>query len=264
MPAFYAHHRFGDTVIQALSNPQRDVAVSFRTQFDIGLQGPDLFFFYRPYISGGRVAKYGHHLHEISAMPFFEHGLHIVEKAGLDSMEYAYLLGFICHFALDSRCHGYINEMVKKIGVSHLEIEEEFEKYLLRKDGKNPISFPLADLVPQDMATAETAAAFYENITPVIAKQALSDLRAVKKLLTAPGKLKQGAVNTALRMTFHYRQLKGLMNQRKDNPRCIKTNAEIYVLFEEAVPFALELMDSFNESLQTATVLSGAFDRDFL
>ncbi len=265
MPAFYAHHRFGETVIQALlSNPQRDVVASFRPQFDIGLQGPDLFFFYRPYIFGGRVAKYGHHLHEISAMPFFEHGLQIVEKAGPVSMEYAYLLGFICHFALDSRCHGYINEMVKETGVSHLEIEEEFEKYLLRMEGKNPLSFPIADLVPQDMATAEAAAAFYENITPAAAKQALFDLRAVKKFLTAPGKLKQGAVNTALRLTFHYRQLKGLMNQRKDNPQCIKTNGEIYALFEEAEPFALALIDSFNESLRTGKALSKAFDKNFL
>lgn len=71
-------------------------------------------------------------------------------------------------------------------------------------------------------------------------------------------------MNTALRLTFHYRQLKGLMNQRKDNPQCIKTNGEIYALFEEAEPFALELIDSFNESLRTGKALSKAFDKNFL
>ena len=264
MPAFYAHHRFGETVFQELSEPLRTVVLNHRPQFDIGLQGPDLFFFYRPYTGGGRVAKYGHQLHEISAMPFFERGLRVVERKGLDSREYAYMLGFICHFALDSRCHGYINRMVEKTGVLHLEIEEEFEKYLLRADGKNPLSFPIADLVPQDMATAEAAAAFYENITPAVAKQALSDLQAVKRLLTAPGKVKQSAVNTALRLTFHYRQLKGLMNQRKDNPRCSRINEELYTLFEGAEPFALELADSFHESLLTGKALREAFDRNFL
>lgn len=264
MPAFYAHHRFGEAVLQKLPESLGTTAADHRPQFDIGLQGPDLFFFYRPYIGGGRVAKYGHRLHEISAMPFFEHGLCVVEREGLDSREYAYMLGFICHFALDSSCHGFINRMVKKTGISHLEIEEEFEKYLLREDGKNPLGFPVGDLVPQDMETAEAAAAFYEGITPSAAKQALFDLRAVKKLLTAPGKVKQGAVNTALRMTFHYRQLKGLMNQRKDNPGCSRLNRELYDISEEAESFALFLTESFHESLLTGKTLDRAFDRNFL
>lgn len=263
MPAFYAHHRFGEAVLQQLSEPLRQEVKYHLPQFHIGLQGPDLFFFYRMG-AGGRVVKYGHHLHKISAMPFFEHARSVLLETGTESGEYAYLLGFICHFALDSRCHGYINRMVTETGVAHLEIEEEFEKYLLRADGKNPLSFPIADLVPQDMKTAEAAAAFYEIVTPAVAKQALSDLRAVKRILTAPGILKQGAVNTALRMTFHYSQLKGLMHQRRDNPKCCETSDGIYALFEEAKPFALELIYSFDQSLRTGEALDDAFDRNFL
>ena len=44
---------------------------------------------------------------------------------------------------------------IEKSGVQHLEIEEEFEKKLMRKDGKDPFSYPLARLVPVDIATAD-------------------------------------------------------------------------------------------------------------
>ena len=108
MPGFYAHHRFGKAALTHLPPDLRAVCENNRAQFDIGLQGPDLFFFYKP-LSANRVVKYGHHLHKISAYPFFEHALSVIERTGVDSGAYAYLLGFICHFILDSQCHGYVN-----------------------------------------------------------------------------------------------------------------------------------------------------------
>lgn len=52
----------------------------------------------------------------------------MVRKRGESSREYAYLMGFVCHFILDSECHPYVEEYIEKSGVQHLEIEEEFEK----------------------------------------------------------------------------------------------------------------------------------------
>lgn len=47
----------------------------------------------------------------------------------------AYLLGFVCHFALDSACHGYIENKIAVSGVTHTEIESEFDRSLLLQDG---------------------------------------------------------------------------------------------------------------------------------
>lgn len=263
MPGFYAHHRFGREVLPLLPQALKEVCEAHRGPFTIGLQGPDLFFFYKP-LSANRVVKYGHHLHKISAYPFFERALSVIERRGVDSGAYAYLLGFICHFILDSLCHGYVNGKAAEIGVSHLEIEEEFEKHLLRADGAHPLAFPIYDLVPQDMETAEAIAPFYEGITPSIAKRALSDLRRVKKLFTAPGALKQGVINSTMRLSGkHYASLKGLMNQRKDNLRCEKTNEDLNKIFEEAVPLAAAMAASFDESLRTGGRLAKRFDRNF-
>lgn len=263
MPAFYAHYRFGKETAALAQEPLSEIIHAHRRIFEIGLQGPDIFFFYKPLAGGGKVAKYGHHLHDISALAFFENALTVVERFGRDSKEYAYLLGFICHFVLDAACHPYIADYIKASGVKHLEIEEEFEKYLLRMDGKDPIGFPLAELVPTD---AETAAAIspFEGISPAEVRGSLRDLKKVKKVLTAPGLMKQGTINTAMKLTGKHAYLKGLMNQRKDNPKCAESNKGLAERFAEAVGFGVEMMESFDRSLVTGEALDLRFDRNFL
>jgi hypothetical protein len=53
----------------------------------------------------------------------------IIETASDKEAALAYIYGFICHFALDSTCHGYIDEKIAQSGVSHTEIEVEFERH---------------------------------------------------------------------------------------------------------------------------------------
>ena len=40
-----------------------------------------------------------------------------------------YYYGFICHFALDATCRGYIEKRIHESGVSHGEIEVEFDRF---------------------------------------------------------------------------------------------------------------------------------------
>ena len=48
MPAFYAHYRFGCDVLNQLPEDIRSICTAHRGLFDIGLHGPDIYFFYRP------------------------------------------------------------------------------------------------------------------------------------------------------------------------------------------------------------------------
>ena len=49
MPALYAHDRFGRKVLEQLDGELFDIISKYYTQFQIGLQGPDIFFFYKAY-----------------------------------------------------------------------------------------------------------------------------------------------------------------------------------------------------------------------
>lgn len=262
MPAIYAHDRFGAQVSGKIDGELGEIIKKYYTQFEIGLQGPDIFFFYRPFAHNA-VNRYGNHLHKISARPFFRHALKTVGKCGRDSRECAYLCGFICHFILDSECHPYVEYMIRKTGVQHLEIEEEFEKKLLRMDGRHPLAYPLAELIPTDEVTAEAISPFYENMNPAVVRKSLIYMKLVKRLFTAPGKLKQDILNTAMKLLGKYNKMKGLMNQRIDNPRCRVSNAGLMKRYDHAVDVAVTMICSFDESVRTGKKLDSRFDRTF-
>lgn len=262
MPAIYAHNRFGAKVSEHLEGELKTTVKNHYTQFRIGLQGPDIFFFYKPY-RRNKVAEYGIHLHGISAYPFFEHAVRVIRKKGRDSREYAYLMGFICHYILDSECHPYVSRMIKVTGAEHMEIEEEFEKKLLRMDGKDAFKYQLADLVPTDRLTAEVISPFYSGIGSAAVWESLKTLKLVKRLFRAPNGLKRGMLNAALKISGKYREFNGLVHQRVDNPRCSRSNEGLQRRFDKAVDIAVNMIYSFDETVQTGKELERRFDRTF-
>ncbi len=262
MPAFYAHKRFGAQIARKLPEDLKAIVNHHYTAYEIGLQGPDIFFYHRPFYIN-HIIKTGIGLHHASARRFFNYALRVLKKQPRDSAEYAYLLGFIAHFTLDSECHGYVNEYIRRRHVAHLEIEEEFEKKLLRLDHKDPIAYPYANYVPTDMATATVISRFYRSISPRQTQRALKDMVWVKKLFTAPHPLKQKLLNSIMRLAQQHKLYKGLINQRKDNPHCRESNEVLLKMLYRSVPVALSLMQDFDCSLQTGSRLSSRFDRNF-
>ena len=46
MPASYAHYRFGKLLLPQLPSDVRQCIQRFRRMYDVGLQGPDIFFYH--------------------------------------------------------------------------------------------------------------------------------------------------------------------------------------------------------------------------
>lgn len=262
MPAFYAHKRFGAQVAKILPADLGTIVRNHYAAYDIGLQGPDIYFYYRPcYIN--RIIRIGTGLHHSPAREFFEHALHVMKRTPRDSAQYAYLLGFIAHYTLDSECHGFVNSYVEEKQVPHLEIEEEFEKKLLRLDQKDPLSYPYGEKIPTDTPTAHAISCFFPSISSRQTQRALKDMVLIKKLFTAPQPLKQKTLNGLMRLSRQHKQFKGLMNQRIDNPACRESNEILLKKLYTAVPIAAKLMQEFDRSLQKSVSLPERFDRNF-
>ena len=49
MPASLAHFQFGREVLCSLDETVRAAVLTYPKEYDIGQQGPDVFFFYQPY-----------------------------------------------------------------------------------------------------------------------------------------------------------------------------------------------------------------------
>lgn len=261
MPALYAHNQFGNRVLQKLDVKKRAFLLKNLRQFRIGLHGPDYLFFYKP-LSPNPISQIGFQIHERPASEFLEYARKVIWENGTESPEYAYILGFICHFALDSECHPFVAEEMKRTGIGHVELESEFEKFLMRKNGEDPLSYPVGKTFPTDKDTANCVAKFYEGVEPEEVYKALKSMRKYKSILVAPGKLKRTILDKGMKLVGQYDALQGHLFKVEDNPNCIESNEGLYERFKNAVPIAEYLIQKFDAYLEGG-ILDQRFERDF-
>lgn len=79
------------------------------------------------------MSDYGTFLHEQTASVLFEDEVKKYQQSPSEAME-AYLLGFACHYLLDSTCHPYIGKFVDHTGISHAKIETSLDQYFMLEE----------------------------------------------------------------------------------------------------------------------------------
>lgn len=147
MPAVATHYLFGQDVYRVLMKKNLKIAEIIKNNkkdYNLGLQGPDPLFYFRPY-SKNYVTEYGSEIHHLGGYLFLDDALEVLKKERLKRdvfPEYpnnfdrilAYILGFINHYTLDSNAHPVINELVEYDMVNHMKLEAELDReMLLRK-----------------------------------------------------------------------------------------------------------------------------------
>lgn len=165
MPANYAHYRFGLQALEQMSPDIRRPIQRFRRMYDMGLHGPDLFFYYNP-LTKNSLAALGRQAHTLSGREFFTQVCDILKKSPSEAGQ-AYLYGLLCHYCLDSACHPLILAETAEGAFGHVEMEVEFDRFLLDLDGKIP---PCTQDFSRHMTLTRgecvTVAQFYPPATP--------------------------------------------------------------------------------------------------
>lgn len=260
MPSQYAHNKFGKLVIPNLHPFMKSVIKKYPRAFRIGLQGPDFLFFN---LTHKNVYHLGQDLHHMDAYGFMEHAIHVIREFGLNSPQYSYIMGFICHFVLDSSCHPYINKFMKSTGCGHVEIEGDLENLIMSSENLAPEFYPLYKLVPTDFDTAFAMSPFYKGISILTIQDSLIWMKRLKKLFVAPSDSKRKLINFGFHASFHYDKLNGHMVLPHANEKCRKETIMLYDILKLSVDDAVKLINNFTLSLNKISMLSNEFHRDF-
>ena len=262
MPSTYAHRRFGADVLALLPDGLRATLEQHRELYDMGLHGPDLMFYYKA-LQSNPVNRLGNAMHEQKGEVFFTCARTVVENAPDKDAALAYVLGFVCHFALDSTCHPYVEAYVRESGVGHCEIETEFDNALLREDGEDPLHFFTASHIQPSMERAAVVAPFYKGITILQAYDAMQGMRTVHRLLQASSPAKRWVVLHGMKAVGRYDTLHGLVANPEPNPACRESSVHLEELYHKALPLAVRLIEEFCDGLDTDAPLSAAYDHTF-
>lgn len=262
MPTTYTHYRFGKDVMGALPRPLQQSIEAYRELFDIGLHGPDILFYYR-FFEKNHVNQQGFALHDLPADQFFEHAVKVIETSRDRSAARAYIYGVICHFALDSECHKYVEKMIQVSGISHGEIEMELDRYLLTEDHIDPITYLGTRHIHPTRENAEVIAPFYEEITAEELKKSLTWMIWVHKLLLAPKKWKRNVLFGAMKVAGMYESNKGMVMSIEPNPACKDYCRLLKKQYAGAVPLAVGLILKYQKVLFKGEKLPERFHETF-
>lgn len=259
MPTTYAHYKFGNEVAAMLPQSYRDAILEEKELFDFGLHGPDLLFYYRIW-KQNPVTTRGHRIHRAPAVSFMKRAATCYRGQVTDpefrTQSLAFLYGFLCHFALDRACHGYINEMARQKLASHSRIEAEFDRYLLLEDGYDPLEKDLASHLHPSVKNARLIREYF-GFTEEMIYESMQSMVVIIHALQGKNPVERKVLTTALDKLHKQSKLEMIMPLEESET--VRAMSQLLAqMFEEAKKDAVEMITEFETLVET-----GAWDEKY-
>ena len=154
MPGFTTHYILGMKAYNDLPNNQlKFIIAKYRWLYQLGLQGPDMFFYNLPVLRHRDYRHVGPYMHEHHVNDFFSvclNRLAAIPSRQQREQGIAYMAGFFCHYIGDYICHPFVygrihydpkNPSIQAHGL-HALLENDLDALLLNKyKKKKPSQF---------------------------------------------------------------------------------------------------------------------------
>ena len=261
MPTTYAHWRFGDKCIRMLPDDLQNIILNNRAIFDYGVHGPDIFFYYNC-LKYNEVNRYGSAMHDIPYKDTLAQIKENFKKTENKDMALSYLLGFTCHFTLDSYCHGFIEKVDETTPYSHGKIESQFDRYLLIKDGFNPVTKSVTDMFHPDKKMAKVISGLFNKFDEDIIYKTLKDQKLYLNLLKDNSDIKRFFLTTAMDIA-KVPSFKDLLITKENVEELKPVNIRLNKYFDMALKHYPVLADSLIGYLYDKNELNTYFKHNF-
>ena len=261
MPTTYAHWRFGDKCIRMLPDDLQNIILNNRAIFDYGVHGPDIFFYYNC-LKHNEVNRYGSAMHDIPYKDTLAQIKENFKKTENKDMALSYLLGFTCHFTLDSYCHGFIEKVDETMPYSHGKIESQFDRYLLIKDGFNPVTKSVTDMFHPDKKMAKVISGLFNKFDEDIIYKTLKDQKLYLNLLKDNSDIKRFFLTTAMDIA-KVPSFKDLLITKENVEELKPVNIRLNKYFDMALKHYPVLADSLIGYLSDKNELKTYFKHNF-
>ncbi|MDO4183357.1 MAG: zinc dependent phospholipase C family protein [Coriobacteriia bacterium] len=251
MPAIITHEFFGRSVYERLESTI-GTSVDEKQAFLLGNQGPDPLFYAvaAPLIAG--FSAFGstmHHLHTNEELVAFREALDALPEEE-QSVGRAYLLGFLCHYLLDSTmhplvysqqyalCDAGVDGLSRKDGNEvHAIIESELDEVVLfTRTGHTIETFNTSTEILQasddvlrvvgSLYTPMAAAAFEQPMNPRVFGTCVKGFRLVQSLFYSPSGKKREALGRLEELVRPYSFYRSMSHRVVEATECAFDNHE--------------------------------------
>lgn len=262
MPTTYTHYRFGKDVLNRLPENHQKIIEEYRDLYNIGLHGPDLLFYYKA-LKKHPVNQTGFAMHDRPGYEFFQPAAEFVRLLNNQDAAKAYLFGFMCHFALDSKCHPYVEQMVRESTQTHSAIEAELDRYFMKKDGLNPMRHRPADHLIASHFHAMVISRFFPGIRTAQIEASIRSIRFYCGLLALPGMIGHLVTIGVMKLMKCSRSFQDMVIQPRIIAECIPMTAQLRRLYHHAIKDAVELIGNLEDHIDHQTPLDSRLNHTF-
>ncbi len=221
----------------------------YMNYYNIGVHGPDILFYYRSF-SKNAVNQYGVKVHDEPMRCFLEHAFSVFKKQRRKNAAFAYLAGFMTHYILDSTCHPYIRRRMVETGISHAEMETDWDYLMMKRDYRNPLHYKVARHIHTGLAYASVIGPYYD-ISPWKISAGLWYMKLVLNHIFHSHFGVKRAVSAFLNEMFlpklsfqHY------FRKKKMNPQNRETCRQLYRLYKWSRTECVEAIEEMYQALQ--------------
>ena len=283
MPSIITHGLFAKNVFNNLKDEQLvQIIKNNPREFIIGSNGPDFFFFYKIFNSKAKnIRDVGNLVHSMKINDFFINAFEIIDQEENKELKEAmtsYIIGHLCHWALDSCAHPYVfyktgaystiteswhhrfESMIDTILLKNMKNEsiKTFKFYLLAKQSKNTLDVISKIYIP-------TVKKLYDvEITRKHIKDALNDWYQILSFVYDPHKSKIKLLKTYEKIKNSPWLYSGnvipvdiddtydVLNTKKDTwcyptDKDKKSNESFMEIYERAKDLILDILNNIND-----------------
>ncbi len=255
MPTTYAHYRFGDECISVMPEQLQKIVNEHRALFDIGVHGPDIFFYD---LIHHEYPAYGHKMHGERARVFFDNAIRVYQDHAEKEEMLVYLLGFLSHFTFDSQAHGYVDRKAEVSGITHNKVESQYDGYLMRKEGRKVNLVDRAESLKPSRKNAYIIALFFP-FDDRIMYRIIKDHRLVISTLNCVSRFKYRFMNFVLDKTSD----RDLPVNPQEETVCRDSNLRLEKLQKKALKLYPKLLEDLTDALDGKKKLPRYFNHDF-
>jgi len=262
MPTTYTHYRFGDEARKTLNADSQKAINSYRSLFDFGVHGPDIFFYYKPYKSN-EIIKFGNKMHYKPAKEFFAHCKEIYQKHEDKEAMMSYILGFLTHFTLDSMCHSYVDRKKEVSNVTHSKIETQYDMHMMNLDNINSLKFNRADCLHPTVDVAKVISHFFDFDNQTI-YSSIKSQKTFMDLLHTPHTIKRSFLKAVLKAVMGKdTEYVDLFIDDEIDDRCKDSNLRLDKLRQKALELYPKLAQNLLNYFEGKEELCEYFDNHF-
>ena len=261
MPAVTAHYYFGQEVLRRLPEEIARIILDHKSAFDLGLQGPDLLFYHTP-IKRNDVVKLGIQMHNEDASIPVTNAIETIQKEPND-MALSYLLGFVCHFVLDSSLHTEISRLAPSHG-EHFALEAEMDRQVIQLHYYNkPHHFRRDKLVKINAKEFGWLKPVYPTLSEKDLKKSVHGFTFYLRLLRSKGNTKRKALMFIEKAAHQQGAFTTMIVSSQKNMKYFDDVKRLCGKMKEIFPVAVQAVGNVYECVKGDAVLLSLFNKDF-